>query len=79
LQESVILRGMPAAYGIRLVMDMPGRIMRVDDQPVDVRRAEMKNASFMMIDPDDGMIVIAHDRFLLNQHGRIVPGKLRGG
>jgi hypothetical protein len=43
------------------MMDMFGRIMRVENQLVDFGRAEMKYASFMMIYPDDGMIVLAHN------------------
>jgi len=61
LQEGLILRGMSAADGARFVMDMFGRIMRVENQLIDFRRAEMEYASFMMIYPDDGMIVFVHN------------------
>jgi hypothetical protein len=61
LKKSVILRRMPAADGVGLVMDVFGRIVRVENQLVDVSRAEMKYASFMMIYPDDGVIMLAHN------------------
>jgi hypothetical protein len=60
LEEGVILRSMSAADGVRLMMDMSGGIMWVENQLVDVRPIEMKYASFMMIYPDDGMIVLVH-------------------
>ena len=52
----VILRGVPAADGIRLVMDVPGRMIRVQNESFDVCRAEMEHARFMVINPNDGMI-----------------------
>jgi hypothetical protein len=52
---------MAAADGVRLVMDMPSRIVRVQNQLIDVVRAEMKYARLVMIDPDHRMIVLAHD------------------
>jgi hypothetical protein len=48
----------PAADRVRLVMDVSGRIVRVKDECFDVGRAEMKYASFTMINPDHGMIVM---------------------
>jgi hypothetical protein len=36
-------------------------MIRVQNEPFDVRRAEMKHPRFMVIDPNDGMIVmLAH-------------------
>ena len=61
LQESLILRGMSAADGVRLVVDVSRRMIRVQHQPLDIGRAEMKYARFMMIDPDDRMIVLVHN------------------
>ena len=49
---------MPAADRIRLVMDMPGRIVRVQNQCLDVGWAEMKHARFTVIDPDPRMIMM---------------------
>jgi hypothetical protein len=65
LKESLILRGMSAADGVRFMMDMFGRIMRVENQLVDFARAEMKYASLVMIYPDNGMIVLVHDGLLI--------------
>jgi hypothetical protein len=42
-------------------MDVPGRVFGVQNESFDVRRAEMEHARFMVIDPNDGMIVmLAH-------------------
>jgi hypothetical protein len=57
----VILRGVPAPDGVCLVMDVPGRMIRVQNESFDVRRAEMEHPRFVVIDPNDGMIVmLAH-------------------
>jgi hypothetical protein len=53
----VVFRGMSAADAIGLVMDVLRRMFRMHDKTLDVRRAEMENAGFPVIDPDDGMIV----------------------
>jgi hypothetical protein len=46
-------------------MDMPGRMIRVQNEPFDVCRAEMEHARFMVINPNDGMIVmLAHGKVL---------------
>ena len=50
---------MSAADAIGLVMDVLGRTLRMHDKAFDVRRAEMKNTRFAVVDPDDGMIVMA--------------------
>jgi hypothetical protein len=42
-------------------MDMLGRIVRMENQLIDLRWAETKNPRLMMIDPDDGMIVRGHN------------------
>jgi hypothetical protein len=66
LQKRMIFGGMAAADGIGLVVDVPGRMIRVQYQLVDVGWAEMENAAFMVIDPDDGMKVMSvHKRRLL--------------
>jgi hypothetical protein len=58
----VVFRGMSAADAIGLVMDVLRRMLRMHDKTLDVRQAEMENAGFPVIDPDDGMIVRAgHD------------------
>jgi hypothetical protein len=58
----VVFRGMPAPDGVGLVMDMSGRMIRMQDEPFDIRRAEMEDAGLVMIDPDDGVLVmLAHE------------------
>jgi hypothetical protein len=39
-------------------MDMSGRIIRVQDKFFDIDRAEMKHASFPVIDPDRSMVMM---------------------
>jgi len=51
-------RCVSASDGICLVMDVSGRIIRVQDERFDVGRVEMKHASFAVIDPDHGVIVV---------------------
>ena len=54
----VIFCGMSTSDGISFMMDVSRRMIRMQDESFDVRRAEMKNAGFVVIDPDDGMLVI---------------------
>jgi len=35
--------------------------VRMENQLIDLRRADMKNPRLMMIDPDDGMIVLGQN------------------
>jgi hypothetical protein len=58
LEILVIHRNMPATDGICLVMDVSGRMVRMQHQCFDVGRAEMKHASFTVIDPDRRMIMM---------------------
>jgi len=42
-------------------MDVSGRMIRMQNELLDVCRAEMEHTRFMVIDPNDGMIVmLAH-------------------
>jgi hypothetical protein len=44
-----------------------GGMVRVQNELLDVRRAEMEHARFMVIDPDDGMkVVLAHGKILFS-------------
>jgi hypothetical protein len=62
VEIGLILRGVPAPDRVCLVMDVPGRMIRVQNKPFDVGRTDMKHARFMVIDPDDGVIVMrGHD------------------
>jgi hypothetical protein len=61
----VIRGGVPAPDRVRFVMDMPGRMIRMQNQPFNLRRAEVKYARLMVIDPDHRMIVmLGHESFL---------------
>ena len=42
LKEIVILRGVPAADGVCLMVDVPRRMVRVQHQPLDFGRTEME-------------------------------------
>ena len=57
-EEILILGGMSGADRIRLVVDVPGRIVGPHHQPVDVGRAEMEHTRFVVIDPNDGVKVM---------------------
>jgi len=59
LKEGVILRGVPAPDGVCLMVDVLGRMIRVQHEPFHIGRTEMEHAGFMMIDPNDRMKVMA--------------------
>ena len=43
-------------------MNMLGRVIRAQNQPLDIRGAEMEHACFTVIDPDHRVIVmLTHD------------------
>jgi len=54
----MIFRGVSAPDGVRLVMDVPGRVVRVQDQSFNICRAEMEHARFVVINPNHGMEVM---------------------
>jgi hypothetical protein len=62
LKEVPIFHGVPAAQRVCLMMDMPRRVIRVQYQPFDIRRAEVEYAGFMVINPNDSVIVAAWHR-----------------
>jgi hypothetical protein len=59
LKEGVVLRGVPAPYGVRLMVDVLGWTIRMQHEPFHIGRTEMEYAGFMVIDPDDRMKVMA--------------------
>jgi hypothetical protein len=59
LKEGVILRGVPAPDGVCPMVDVLGRMIRVQHEPFHIGRAEMEHACFMVIDPNDRMKVMA--------------------
>jgi hypothetical protein len=62
MKKVVILRRMAGPDGIRLMVNVPGRIVRVQYEPFGVGRAEMENARFMMVDPDNRVKVMRGHR-----------------
>src|SRR5260221_8544230 len=59
LKEGVVLRGVPAPYGVCLMVDVFGGTIRMQHEPFHIGRTEMEHAGFMVIDPDDRMKVMA--------------------
>jgi hypothetical protein len=59
LKEGVILRGVPAPDGVCLMVDVLSRMIRMQNEPFHIGRAEMEHACFMVIDPNDRMKVMA--------------------
>ena len=53
LEEVVIFRRVTGADGVCLVVNVPGRMLRMERQFFDIGRAEMKDAGLVVIDPDD--------------------------
>ena len=53
LKVVMVLCCMPAANAIGLVVDMPGRAMRMQQTLIGLCNVEMEDASFEVIDPDD--------------------------
>jgi hypothetical protein len=61
VQKFFIGAGMTAADRIGLVVDMLGRMIGMQDEFVDIARAEMEDARFPVVDPDDGVkVMLAH-------------------
>ena len=58
----MILRAMSTADAIGLVVDMARRMFRLQDQAIDVGLIEVKDPGFMMVDPDDRVIEVGHER-----------------
>jgi hypothetical protein len=69
-KKIVIFRGMSASDGVSFMMDVSRRMIRMQDESFDVRRAEMENAGFVMINPDDGvMVMVVHEIKTLSRYG----------
>src|SRR5580704_187073 len=63
---------MSAADGVSLVVDVSGRMIRVQHQLLDIGRAEMKHARFMVVDPHDGVkVMAAHGRYPFARMGLV--------
>jgi hypothetical protein len=59
LKEGVILRGVPAPDGVCLMVDVLSRMIRMQNEPFHIGRAEMEHACLTVIDPNDRMKVMA--------------------
>ena len=53
LKEGVVLRGVPAPYGVCLMVDVLGWTIRMQHEPFHIGRTEMEYACFTVIDPND--------------------------
>jgi hypothetical protein len=58
LQVGVILGRVSAADRIYLMVDVPGRVIGMKDEPFHVSRCDMKDPGFTVVDPDDGVIMM---------------------
>jgi hypothetical protein len=58
LEIVMIHRDMPAADGIRLVMDVFGRMIWMQNESLYLSRIEVKHARFAVINPNDRVIVM---------------------
>lgn len=58
LKEIVILGGVPASDRVRLMMDVPGRVIRMQHEPLHIGGTEVEHPSFVVIDPNDRMEVM---------------------
>ena len=52
----VIFRGVSAPDGVGFVMDVPDRVVRMQNKSFDVRRAEVEHTRLMVINPNDGKL-----------------------
>ena len=60
VQEFMVPGGVSAADRAGLVVDMLGRMIRMQHQLFDLGRVEMENPRLAVIDPDDG-VIMAHE------------------
>jgi len=60
MKKILVLRGVPTAHRICFVMDMPSRILRMQNQPINFRSTKVEHAGFMVIDPDDSVVMTSH-------------------
>ena len=63
VQEVLVGRGMATADRTRLVMHLLGRVIRMQDELLDICRIEMEYPCLAVIDPNDGVIMMrAHGK-----------------
>ena len=66
LKELLIDRRMATVPGIRFVMEMLMRVAAVDGRVLDFDCVELEDFRFVVVDPDERVIVLTHDRVYLN-------------
>jgi hypothetical protein len=75
LEIVMIHRDMPAADGICPVMDVPGRMIWMQNESFDFGRIEVKRTRFALIDPNDRVIVmLVHEMGLSRQSVGLFSG-----
>jgi hypothetical protein len=70
LQEMLVGRGMAAADGVRLVVQMLGLQMRMQRQLVGTGETDMEQLGLAVIEPHDGMKMSRHDLVLVSKSPR---------
>ncbi len=60
MEKVLILCRVSAANGIGFVMNVPGGVMGVQNQAIGLHPSEMKDTGFVMIDPNDRVVMTAH-------------------
>jgi hypothetical protein len=64
----MIFRGVSAPDGVRLVMDVLGRAVGVQDKSFNIGWTEMEHTRFVVINPNHGMeVMLVHGRVLFWQ------------
>ena len=58
VEIGMIFRGESTPDGVRLVMDVPGRVVGVQDKSFNISWAEMEHTRFVVINPNHGMEVM---------------------
>jgi hypothetical protein len=61
LEKGLVNRRVPAIAGIRLVMDMLVWMAAANGVEFDVRGVELEDSGLLMVDPDNRVIMVAHD------------------
>src|SRR6202047_692929 len=75
LQERLIYRRVTATAGIGLVMNMLVRMTAAHRRRIHLRGIEVKDPRFVMVDPDQSVIVLAHRLSLLLSRPACTAGK----
>ena len=74
----MVLRRVAAADAVGLMVNMACGIVGVQHEAIDLRHVEMKNAGFVVVDPDDRVIVARHESVLSGMGTHDPRGRGRG-